>query len=41
MSDPIETIRTAGVLPVVTIDEVHNAVPLASALSAGGLHVSR
>ncbi len=39
MNDPIETIRVAGVLPVVTIDDADRAVPLANALSAGGLHV--
>ena len=35
---PIETImRTAPVIPVIVIDEVEHAVPLAEALVAGGL----
>lgn len=37
---PIETImRTAPVIPVIVIDEVADAVPLAKALVAGGLRV--
>ncbi len=39
MSDPIHIINEAGVLPVVTIDELESAVPLAGALAAGGLGV--
>lgn len=37
---PIETImRTAPVIPVIVVDEVAHAVPLAEALVAGGLRV--
>lgn len=37
---PIETImRTAPVIPVIVVDEVEHAVPLAEALVAGGLSV--
>ncbi|QIG54662.1 bifunctional 4-hydroxy-2-oxoglutarate aldolase/2-dehydro-3-deoxy-phosphogluconate aldolase [Altererythrobacter sp. BO-6] len=37
---PIETImRTAPVIPVIVVDEVEHAVPLAEALVAGGLRV--
>lgn len=37
---PIETImRTAPVIPVIIVDEVEHAVPLAEALVAGGLKV--
>ncbi|WP_170004249.1 bifunctional 4-hydroxy-2-oxoglutarate aldolase/2-dehydro-3-deoxy-phosphogluconate aldolase [Pseudopontixanthobacter vadosimaris] len=37
---PIETImRTAPVIPVIVIDDVRHAVPLAEALVAGGLRV--
>ncbi|MFW2381404.1 MAG: bifunctional 4-hydroxy-2-oxoglutarate aldolase/2-dehydro-3-deoxy-phosphogluconate aldolase [Acidimicrobiales bacterium] len=39
MSDVFETIRAAGVLPVVTIDDADLAVPLVDALQAGGLSV--
>jgi 2-dehydro-3-deoxyphosphogluconate aldolase/(4S)-4-hydroxy-2-oxoglutarate aldolase len=39
MNDPIETIRAAGVLPVVTIDDADLALPLTDALAGGGLHV--
>lgn len=39
MSDVIRTIAGAGVLPVVTINDAANALPLASALAAGGLHL--
>lgn len=37
---PIETLmRTAPVIPVIVVDEVEHAVPLAEALVAGGLRV--
>ncbi|XUU61903.1 bifunctional 4-hydroxy-2-oxoglutarate aldolase/2-dehydro-3-deoxy-phosphogluconate aldolase [Erythrobacter sp. HA6-11] len=37
---PIETLmRTAPVIPVIVVDEVEHAVPLAEALVAGGLSV--
>lgn len=38
--NPIETImRTAPVIPVIVVDQVEHAVPLAEALVAGGLSV--
>lgn len=39
MSDPVGMIEQAGVLPVVTIDDVDTSLPLAEALGAGGLDV--
>ena len=35
--DPLKTMRSLGVVPVIVIDDAADAVPLASALAAGGL----
>ncbi|GMO56964.1 MAG: hypothetical protein Ta2A_02430 [Treponemataceae bacterium] len=37
MNDVLEQIGKIGIVPVVKIDDAHNAVPLAKALSAGGI----
>ncbi len=35
--DPLNTIRSLGVVPVIVIDDAADALPLATALAAGGL----
>ena len=40
MSDVFDVISTIGVVPVIAIDSVEHAVPLADALLAGGLGVA-
>ena len=37
--DVVETLRSAGIIPVIVIDDEANAVPLARALVSGGLPV--
>ena len=37
--DMIETLKSAGIIPVIVIDKVEQAVPLANALVKGGLPV--
>ena len=37
MEDIVETLRQAGVIPVIVIEDVEKAVPLARALTKGGL----
>ena len=37
--DIVETLRSAGIIPVIVIDKVEQAVPLAKALVKGGLPV--
>ena len=37
--DMVETLKKVGVIPVIVIDDVQKAVPLAKALVAGGLNV--
>ena len=39
MFDMIQTLRSAGIVPVIVIDRVEDAVPLARALAKGGLPV--
>ena len=39
MNDPVGAIEAVGVVPVVTVDDAADAVPLATALVAGGLDV--
>ncbi len=39
MEDIVETLRNAGVIPVIVIEDVEKAVPLARALTKGGLPV--
>jgi hypothetical protein len=38
--DPIETLGSVGVIPVVVIDDAARAAPLAEALAAGGIHAA-
>ncbi|MFH1477856.1 MAG: bifunctional 4-hydroxy-2-oxoglutarate aldolase/2-dehydro-3-deoxy-phosphogluconate aldolase [Verrucomicrobiota bacterium] len=40
MQDPLKTINAMGIVPVVKIDNAKDAVPLAKALSEGGLPVA-
>ncbi|RRH81895.1 2-dehydro-3-deoxyphosphogluconate aldolase, partial [Mesorhizobium tamadayense] len=40
MSTPFDTIARIGVVPVITIERVKDALPLADALLAGGLPVA-
>ena len=37
--DIVETLKSAGIIPVIVIDKVEQAVPLAKALVKGGLPV--
>lgn len=39
MPDMLEVMRTSPVIPVIAIDEIEHAVPLARALVAGGIRV--
>lgn len=39
MIDVVETLKKVGVVPVIVIDDVAKAVPMAQALVAGGLNV--
>jgi len=40
MSNPFDAIARIGVVPVIAIEDVKDAVPLADALLAGGLPVA-
>ncbi len=39
MPDMLEVMRTSAVIPVIAIDDIEHAVPLAKALVAGGIRV--
>jgi 2-dehydro-3-deoxyphosphogluconate aldolase/(4S)-4-hydroxy-2-oxoglutarate aldolase len=39
MPDMLEVMRTSAVIPVIAIDDINHAVPLAKALVAGGIRV--
>jgi 2-dehydro-3-deoxyphosphogluconate aldolase / (4S)-4-hydroxy-2-oxoglutarate aldolase len=40
LPDPIETLGSVGVIPVVVIDDYTKAAPLTEALAAGGIYVA-
>lgn len=37
--DMVQTLKSAGIIPVIVIDDLETAVPLANSLVSGGLPV--